>query len=128
MQTTGKQRQATSTRTEAKNSIIPSWTIAFPESIFMIHLIYKFTSVTRRFRVLIRRRNRPGQSDGRRDRFSTGEPARTGPDSRIRKTGFQKRERERDWVWDRRRRVQRSRRRSRAPRGSSQWPSAMGTH
>ncbi len=70
-------------------------------------------SVTRPFRVLIRRQNRPGQSDGRTDRFSTAEPARTVgfgkrdsartvgfgkqaasareiPDSRIRKAGSER--------------------------------------
>jgi hypothetical protein len=42
--------------------------------------------MTRRFRVLIRRQNRPGQSDRRTDRQIFY--GRTGPDSRIRKTGF----------------------------------------
>jgi hypothetical protein len=32
---------------------------------------------TRQFRVLIRRQNRPGQPDGRTDRFCMGEPAQT---------------------------------------------------
>ncbi len=40
-------------------------------------------------------------------------PRQSDSENRIPKTG----ERERDWVWDRRRRVQRSRRRSRAPTG-----------
>ncbi len=43
----------------------------------MVHLVRASVCLTRQFCVLIRRQNRPGQSDGRTDRFSIGEPART---------------------------------------------------